>query len=135
MTSTTETGRTGDPERLADRIAEAVASCPDVDSLAGGGPASYLPGHRVTGVAVHDTEVEVAVVVRYGRPMPEIADEVRDVVEPLVPGLPVDVRIDDIAEVTETTETGEPGEPSGTAGTTTTPPETTRPAGEGERDG
>ncbi|WP_181871530.1 Asp23/Gls24 family envelope stress response protein [Sphaerisporangium album] len=145
MTSATETGRTGGPERLADRIAEAVTSCPDVESLAGGGVASYLPGHRVSGVAVRDTEVEVAVVVRYGKPMPEIADEVRAAVEPLVPGLPIDVRIDDIAPGAESAET------SGTAGTAgnaetaraaapgeapgspaTTPPSST---GEGERDG
>jgi hypothetical protein len=85
-------------ERLADRIAEAVASCPDVVSMPRGPVATYLSGRTVPGVAVRDTEVEVAVVVRYGRPLTEIAADVRGAVAALAPGLPVHVRITDIAE-------------------------------------
>ncbi|WP_424530238.1 hypothetical protein ACOZ38_11445 [Sphaerisporangium viridialbum] len=95
-------GRETPEERLADRVARAVTSCPDVASLAGGRVATYLSGRTVPGVAVRETEVEVAVVVRYGRPLAEIADEVRDAVGPLAPGLPIHVRITDI---------GEPGTP------------------------
>jgi uncharacterized alkaline shock family protein YloU len=116
-----DTGR-ADGRDLADRIAEAVTECPDVASLAGGRLGAFLPGRGAAGVSVHDTGVEVAVVARYGRPMPEIADEVRDAVEPLVPGLPVDVSIDDI------TEAAAPGQDSGA-------PETTPPRSTGEGDG
>ncbi|GII83635.1 hypothetical protein Ssi03_16250 [Sphaerisporangium siamense] len=91
MTSTA--GRTGAPERLEDRIAQAVTGCPGIASLAGG---LHL-GRGPAGVAVRDTGVEITVVARYGRPIPEIADEVRAAVGPLVPGVPVDVRVDDIA--------------------------------------
>ncbi|MEV7966079.1 hypothetical protein AB0O34_08855 [Sphaerisporangium sp. NPDC088356] len=83
-------------ERLADRVAQAVTACPDVASLGGGPVATYLSGRTVAGVAVRETEVEVAVVVRYGRPLAEIAAEVRDAVGPLAPGLPIHVRITDI---------------------------------------
>ncbi|MEU8269064.1 hypothetical protein AB0B89_18085 [Sphaerisporangium sp. NPDC049002] len=96
------TAREVPEERLADRVADAVRACPDVASLAGGPVATYLSGRTVPGVAVRETEVEVAVVVRYGRPLAEIAAEVRDAVGPLAPGLPIHVRITDI---------GEPGKP------------------------
>ncbi|WP_214410652.1 hypothetical protein [Sphaerisporangium fuscum] len=87
---------TAEVERLADRIAQAVQGCPDVAAPARRGVATYLSGRAVAGVAVRDTGVEVSVVVRYGRRLPEIADAIRDAVAPLVPGLPIDVHIDDI---------------------------------------
>jgi uncharacterized alkaline shock family protein YloU len=87
---------TPEVERLADRIAQAVAGCPDVASLAGGPVATYLSGRSVTGVAVRETEVEVALVARYGRPLREIAAEVRTAVEALAPGLTVNIRVQDI---------------------------------------
>nr|WP_239139297.1 hypothetical protein [Sphaerisporangium krabiense] len=74
-------------------MAQAVTGCPGIASLAGG---LHL-GRGPAGVAVRDTGVEITVVARYGRPIPEIADEVRAAVGPLVPGVPVDVRVNDIA--------------------------------------
>ncbi|MFC4535044.1 hypothetical protein [Sphaerisporangium dianthi] len=106
-------------EGLADRVARAVQGCPDVASLAGGPVATYLAGRTVAGVAVRDTEVEVAVVARYGRPLAEIAAEVRAAVEPLVPGLPVHIRIDDIALPGQ-----EPTAPEGAEGGQADRPET-----------
>src|SRR5690606_24097024 len=66
---------------LARALAERVRACPDVADLAAG-PfgtiATYLPGGKVSGVAVRPGEVEIAIVARYGRPLPRIAEEVRD---------------------------------------------------------
>ena len=84
---------------LADRIAAAVTGCPDVAGLTqipGRPVATYLPGRTVSGVAVRPGEVEISVVARYGPPLPQIAANVRQAVEPLVPGWVVDVVIADI---------------------------------------
>ncbi|GAA3114687.1 hypothetical protein [Streptosporangium carneum] len=81
---------------LAHEIAEVVRRCPDVADLSGGPfgtVATYLPGERVSGVALREDEVEVSVVVQPGRPLPEIADEVRAAVAPLVGDRPVNVHI------------------------------------------
>jgi hypothetical protein len=83
-------------ESFADRIADAVAGCPAVASLAAGPVATYMPGRRVAGVAIHDTDVQIAVVARYGPPLTEVAAQVRAAVAPLLPGLRIDVHIDDI---------------------------------------
>jgi uncharacterized alkaline shock family protein YloU len=85
---------------LADRIVGAVTGCAAVAGLTGapGGPvATYLPGRTVSGVAVRAGEVEVCVIARYGTPLPEVADQVRQAVAPLVPDRVVDVVIGDIA--------------------------------------
>ncbi|WP_329085247.1 MULTISPECIES: hypothetical protein [unclassified Streptosporangium] len=89
-----------DPTReaasLAHRIADVVLRCPDVADLSGGPfgtVATYLPGERLPGVALRENEVEVSVVVRLGRPLPEIADEVRTAVAPMVGDRPVNVHI------------------------------------------
>lgn len=85
--------------KLADEIAERVRHCPDVARLSSGPfgtVATYLPGARLLGIALRDDEVEIAVVARSGRPLPEIADEVRDAVGPLVGDRPVHVIIDDL---------------------------------------
>lgn len=81
---------------LAHGIADAVRRCPDVVDLSGGPfgtVATYLPGERVSGVALHEDGIEISVVVRLGRPLPEIADEVRAAVAPLADDLPVNVHI------------------------------------------
>ncbi|GHH70527.1 hypothetical protein GCM10017673_22550 [Streptosporangium violaceochromogenes] len=81
---------------LAHEIADAVRHCPDVAGLSGGPfgtVATYLPGERVSGVAVREDEVEVSIIARYGRPLPEIADEVRAALAPLVGDRPVNVYI------------------------------------------
>ena len=84
---------------LADRVAAAVTRCPDVAGLTqipGMPVATYLPGRTVSGVAVRPAEVEICVVARYGPPLPQVAAQVRQAVEPLVPGWVVDVVIADI---------------------------------------
>lgn len=84
---------------LADRIAAAVSSCPGVAGLTqvpGMPVATYLPGRTVSGVAVRPAEVEICVVARYGPALPHVAAQVRQAVEPLVPGRVVDVVIGDI---------------------------------------
>ena len=84
---------------LADRIVAAVTGCPGVAGLTqvpGVPVATYLPGRTVSGVAVRAGEVEVCVVARYGLPLPQIAEQVRQAVAPLVPDRVVDVVIADI---------------------------------------
>jgi hypothetical protein len=84
---------------LADRIVAAVTRCPDVAGLTqipGMPVATYLPGRSVSGVAVRPAEVEICLVARYGPPLPQVAGQVRQAVEPLVPGRVVDVVIADI---------------------------------------
>jgi hypothetical protein len=86
---------------LADRIAATVTGCPDVAELtqAPGIPvATYLPGRTVPGVAVRPAQVEICVVARYGPPLAQVAAQVRQAVQPLVPGRVVDVVIGDIAQ-------------------------------------
>jgi|GEM_PF-4441696 len=81
---------------LAHRIADAVLRCPDVADLSGGPfgtVATYLPGERFPGVALREDEVEVSVVVRLGRPIPEIANAVRAAVAPMVGNRRVNVHI------------------------------------------
>jgi hypothetical protein len=84
---------------LADRIAATVTRCPGVAGLTqipGMPVATYLPGRTVSGVAVRPAEVEICVVARYGPPLPQVAAQVRQAAEPLVPGRVVDVVIADI---------------------------------------
>ena len=74
---------------LVDRIAAAVTRCPGVARLTqipGMPVATYLPRRTVSGVAVRPAEVEICVVARYGPPLAEVAAQVRQAVEPLVPG-------------------------------------------------
>ncbi|RBQ14319.1 hypothetical protein DP939_41310 [Spongiactinospora rosea] len=65
-----------------------------------GGPfgtiATYLPGGRVRGIALRDDGLDIAVTARYGTPLPEIADRIREAVGQAAGGRPVNVRIDDL---------------------------------------
>ncbi|MEU6427192.1 hypothetical protein ABZ860_14980 [Microbispora sp. NPDC046973] len=86
-------------EVSARRIADRVLSCPDVADLSRGPfgvVATHLPGGLVPGVAVRDDAIEVDIVARYGRPLPEIADLVRDAIGGLAGGRRVDVTIADV---------------------------------------
>ncbi|MEU8176925.1 hypothetical protein AB0C14_28965 [Microbispora hainanensis] len=86
-------------EVSARRIADRVLSCPDVAGLSRGPfgvVATYLPGGLVPGVAVRDDVIEVDIVARYGRPLPEVADLVRDAIGDLAGGRKVDVTIADV---------------------------------------
>jgi len=84
---------------FADQIASAVRGCADVAGLTvipSIPVATYLPGRTVSGVAVRAGQVEVSVVARYGLPLEEIAEQVRQAVAPLAAGRVVDVVIADI---------------------------------------
>jgi uncharacterized alkaline shock family protein YloU len=83
-------------ERLADAVAAAVQGCSAVARLVAGPVATYLPGRLVRGVAVRGGEVRVAVVARYGPPLPRVAADVRAAVRQVDPGLRVEVMIEDI---------------------------------------
>lgn len=83
----------------ADAIAAAVAACPAVASLHGGGlrrTATYLPGRLIEGVHVDEDRVRVSVVAVQGVPVSDVAEQIRAAVAPLVPGRPVDVHIADL---------------------------------------
>ncbi|TMQ97222.1 hypothetical protein ETD83_20380 [Actinomadura soli] len=92
----------GEPRTdLADQVAEAAMACQDVRALTAGPHvriATYRAGLPLAGVAVRDGEIEIGVVVRYGRPLPEIAEDVRRLVAPLAGGRKVDVLIADLAD-------------------------------------
>jgi hypothetical protein len=83
-------------EQRATRIARAVTRCPDVARLSPGPAATYLPHRTIPGVVLAEGVARVAVVARYGRPLPEVADEVRAAVRQAVPDLRVDVLIEDV---------------------------------------
>ena len=88
----------------ADRVVHAVQSCPHVAGL-GRGIATHLAGRRVDGVRRRDGRIEVRIVARPTRPLPEIAADVRAAVEHVVDG-PVDVMIDDLAVADDGSGTG-----------------------------
>ena len=89
-------------------VADAALRCPCVADLAADGPgqlATYLPGERVVGVALRDDVWEVGVVLRLdGRPLPELADEVRRSVEPVAGGRAVHVVVTDVVLPGEETD-------------------------------
>ncbi|MFB4319726.1 hypothetical protein [Actinomadura sp. 21ATH] len=97
-------GASGAPERvrLAERIGAAVAELPEVAGLSAGPRAqvvTYRVGPPYAGVAVREGEVEVGVnVARPDRPLPAIAESVRQAALPLAGGRPVHVLVADIAE-------------------------------------
>ncbi|WP_243712800.1 hypothetical protein [Actinomadura sp. 6K520] len=99
--SVVERGERASVVDLALRVGEAALGCPDVLELTSGPRgwiATHRPGPPLAGVAVRSGEVEVGVVVRYGRPCAEIADDVRRLVRPLAGGRRVNVLIGDFAD-------------------------------------
>lgn len=104
-----------DPALLAAAIAARVAEHPSVAALHGG-PfgtiASYLPGRRVLGVAVDETDasVELAVVARLGTPLPELIAELRQWVSAMAGPVAVHVLIADVTTADVTTADAGDGE-------------------------
>ncbi len=99
---------TPDPAVLAEAIAARVAEHPSVAALHGGPfgtVASYLPGRRVVGVAVDESDgsVELAVVARLGTPLPDLVAELRRWVSALAGPVAVHVLVADVA----TADTGD----------------------------
>lgn len=87
------------PGETARAIAESTTLFPDVVELSSGSfgtLSTAVPGGRVKGVAVSDDYVEVGVVVRYGRPLPEIAAEIRRGLAPEAGGRVVHVSVEDV---------------------------------------
>ncbi|KAB2370826.1 hypothetical protein F9B16_34075 [Actinomadura montaniterrae] len=86
---------------MVERVAEAASGCRSVAGLTSGPRArimTYRAGRPLAGVAVRDAEIEVGVVARVERPLPETAEDVRRAVRPLAGDRPVHVLIGDIAE-------------------------------------
>jgi hypothetical protein len=91
-----------DPVELAQRVAAAVAAHPAVAGLHGGiygSVTTYLPGRKLLGVRIGegDEPVEVAVVLRADRPIPETVRSLRSAVSRLCGGAAVDITVADIA--------------------------------------
>lgn len=87
------------PQSIARRVAAVVASHPDVVQLSVGSfstLATPAPGGLVEGVAVRPAEIEVGVVVRYGRALLEIAAELRRRLAPLAGDRIVHVSVEDV---------------------------------------
>jgi len=80
-------------------VAAAVLGCRAVARLHAGrfnAITSYLPGHRVVGVAVTPSAVTVGVVGRYPATVAEIAAQARAAVRTVLPGVVVNVAVEDI---------------------------------------
>ncbi|SNR24403.1 hypothetical protein [Actinomadura mexicana] len=109
-------GRREPLAELAERVGEIALTCPDVLGLTAGPRgwiATYRAGPPYVGVVVHDAVIEVGVVVRYGRPFAEIAEQVRRLVRPLAGRRTVDVMIGDVV-IGDAAGDGEgPAEPRG----------------------
>jgi hypothetical protein len=90
-----------DPAALAERVAAAVTAHPAVAGLHGGlygAVATYLPGRKLVGVRIGegDEPVEVAVVLRADRPIPDVVRALRRQVSVLCGGAAVDITVADI---------------------------------------
>ena len=108
---TTAGGTTG--AALAERLAEAVRDHPSVLRLAGGEfdvITTPLPGRRVTGVRVPDSDepVEVAVVLRLDRPLTETAADLRARAAEVAGQRRVDITIADVVAGDEAASGEEP---------------------------
>ena len=79
---------------VVEDVEAAVLAHPEVARL-DGAFASYLPGRRVDGVRV-GARVEVAVVLRAGRPIGEVVPELRARVARVAGDAPVDVVVADL---------------------------------------
>ena len=80
-------------------VAAAALGSPLIAGLTGGRfgeVATYLPGRRIVGVREADGAVEIHVVAKWGTPLPEVADVVRQAVSAHTDGAPVAVFVDDI---------------------------------------
>jgi hypothetical protein len=91
---------TAEASSLAERVAEVVTSHPSVVRLHGGvfgDVATYLPGRKLTGVRIGtgDEPVELGVVLRLDRPIPEIVRALRREVSAMCGGAPVDITVGD----------------------------------------
>ncbi|GAA4670104.1 hypothetical protein [Gordonia humi] len=87
-----------DEGSLAEQLADAVLATPGVVDLHSGlfgEVATYLPGRRVSGIAVRAEDGEVHIVVDLAHDLREVAESVRDTAE-AVTGLPFTVVVEDV---------------------------------------
>lgn len=87
------------PDRIALEIVDALVRFPDVVEPSSGSfgiLSTAARGGRVQGVAVREDHIEVGVVVRYGRPLTDIATEIRRGLAPLAGGRAVHVSVEDV---------------------------------------
>lgn len=87
------------PGEIAELIAREAVRFPDVVGLSVGGFGTLntpVPGGHVRGVAVREDSVEVGVVLRYGRPLPEIVAELRQGLTPPAGGRVVHISVEDV---------------------------------------
>ena len=89
---------------LAEAIETALLAHPAVVRLDGGphnAIATYRTGGRLVGVAVTDPAgpVEIAVVLRFGRPVPAVLAELRRSVRDIAGQVKVDVTVSDITGI------------------------------------
>ncbi|MDA3649525.1 hypothetical protein LZ318_07740 [Saccharopolyspora indica] len=88
------------PEQVsASQLADRALAHPAVARLHGGQYgeiATYQPGQRITGVRVGERAVEVAVVLRLDRPLPEVLAELRGELAAIAGGVPVDITVADV---------------------------------------
>ncbi|WP_242454113.1 Asp23/Gls24 family envelope stress response protein [Bailinhaonella thermotolerans] len=129
-----------DDGEVARRAVERATACPGVAGMSRGMfgvAATYLPGGTVDGVMVRDDEVEVHIVARPERPLPEIAEDVRAAVAKEIPGRPVHVYVEDIEPGGDGAEPGRGGtEPGrGSAGSARSGAESGRSGAESGRSG
>ena len=85
--------------QTARALAEAAIRFPDVVGLSSGAFGTLstpVRGGLVPGITVRDDYVEIGVVVRYGRPLPEIATELRRGLASLAGGRVVHVSVEDV---------------------------------------
>ena len=115
--TTSERGTTAvDPAALAELVADAVTAHPSVVRLDGGAfgaVATFLPSRRLVGVHVGrpGEAVEIAVVLRLDRPIPDVVRALRTSVGALCEGSPVDVTVADVELPGEPAEPDRPGAP------------------------
>ncbi|GAB3210568.1 hypothetical protein GCM10027294_29500 [Marinactinospora endophytica] len=86
-------------EDVTRRIADRLRGLPDVAALSAGRFGTVttpVVGGRIEGVALRPDSVEVGVVVRYGRPLPQLAADLRAEIAPLARGRRIDVSIEDV---------------------------------------
>lgn len=91
-----------DQDALAERVAAALTGHPSVAGLHGGrynDVATYLATGRLVGVRIGAAgePVEVGVVLRLDRPIPDVVGELRRAVSALCGGARVDVTVGDVA--------------------------------------
>jgi len=88
-----------DPPELAEVLAQAVLAVPGVTELhAGllGEVATYLPGHRVSGVSLTDQDGEIHIVASPSYDLQAVAAAVRDTAEKIA-ARPISVTVEDIS--------------------------------------